>query len=171
MTTLTTAMLDDIRRLLTRELHAMAREIDLFPDDAMVWRTLPGIANSAGNLAQHLCGNLRHYLGHHLGGDGYVRDRAAEFGASGATRHQLVTEIQEAVAVVSARLPKLSDATLAAPFPEAVGGVTIPTQRFLLHLCTHAAFHVGQAGYLRRVLTGDGETSGALSVRGLGIEA
>ena len=38
---------------------------------------------------------------------------------------------------------------------------------FLLHLCTHLAFHLGQAGYLRRALTGDARTSGALSLKEL----
>jgi hypothetical protein len=32
----------------------------------------------------------------------------------------------------------------------------------LLHLCTHAGFHLGQAGYLRRVITGDATSSGPI---------
>ena len=46
----------------------------LFPDDETVWRTLPGVPNSAGNLALHVAGNLQHFVGAVLGGSAYVRD-------------------------------------------------------------------------------------------------
>jgi hypothetical protein len=46
----------DLKVLLLRELAAFQREIELFPDDEAVWRTVPGITNSAGNLAAHVCG-------------------------------------------------------------------------------------------------------------------
>ena len=47
------------------------------------------------------------------------------------------------------------------------GGVPMTCGRLLLHLCTHLAFHLGQAGYLRRVVTGDTRSSGPVSVREL----
>lgn len=37
--------------------------------------TAPGITNSVGNLGQHLCGNLQHFIGAVLGSTGYVRNR------------------------------------------------------------------------------------------------
>ena len=39
--------LSGLRRVLIRDLEALGREIALFPDDATVWRTLPGVTNSA----------------------------------------------------------------------------------------------------------------------------
>ena len=56
---------------------------------------------------------------------------------------------------------------MAAPYPEVARGVKLPCDRFLLHLCTHLAFHLGQAGYLRRILTGDSRTTGAVSMQQL----
>ena len=157
----------DAARLLIRELETMEREIDLFPDDETVWQTVPGVSNSAGNLALHLAGNVQHYIGAVLGSSGYVRNRPYEFSARMVPKVDVTGELRKANEVVRHVLPSISDARLEQPFPEAVGSVTPRTGLFLLHLCAHAAFHVGQAGYLRRVLTGDAKTSGAVDVRAL----
>jgi uncharacterized damage-inducible protein DinB len=160
-------MIDDVRRVLVRELGAFAREVELFPDDETLWRTPPGVTNSAGNLALHACGNLRHFVGAVLGGTGYVRDRPAEFATRSGRREDVARALRETADVVASVLPRLSASVLDAPYPEPHDGVQIPCGRFLLHLCTHLAFHLGQAGYLRRALTGDGRSSGGISLRAL----
>ena len=160
----TATLAADLARLLARELDAFAREVELFPDDAALWRTVPGVTNAAGTLALHACGNLQHFVGAVLGGTGYVRDREREFGARGLSRADLVTQLAEAREVVRTTLAALGDAALAAPYPQPPGGVRVSTQRFLLHLLVHLGFHLGQAGYLRRALTGDATTSGAVAV-------
>lgn len=160
-------MIDDVRRVLTRELEAFAREVLLFPDDDVLWRTVPGITNSAGNLALHACGNLRHFVGAVLGGTGYVRDRPAEFATRSGRREDVARALRETATIVETALSLLPGSVLEAPFPEAHDGVQLPCGRFLLHLCVHLSFHLGQAGYLRRSLTGDGRTSGAVSLKAL----
>jgi hypothetical protein len=160
-------MLDDVRRLLVRELEAFAREVELFPDDGTLWRTVPGVANSAGNLALHACGNLRHFVGAVLGGTGYVRDRPAEFATRAGRREELARRLRETGEIVSAVLPRVPPGALEAPYPEPHDGVRVRCDRFLLHLCVHLAFHLGQAGYLRRALTGDARSSGAVSLKAL----
>jgi len=160
-------MVDDIRRMLVRELESLAVEVELFQDDEVVWKTLPGISNSAGNLALHVCGNLKHYIGSVLGNTGYVRDRDGEFSARSGSRRDLVVGIKETAEVVSSVLPSLTEDTLAATYPEKVAGVSLPCGRFLIHLCAHAGFHLGQAGYLRRILTGNNESSGGVSLPAL----
>ncbi len=160
-------MIDDVRRVLVRELEAFAREVELFPDDESLWRTLPGVANSAGNLALHACGNLRHFVGAVLGGTGYVRERPAEFATRSGRREDVARQLRETAGVVAATLSRLPETVLAAPYPEPHDGVQLPCARFLLHLCVHLAFHLGQAGYLRRALTGDARTSGAISLGAL----
>jgi uncharacterized damage-inducible protein DinB len=160
-------MLDDVRRLLTRELEAFAREVELFPDDQSLWRTLPGVTNSAGNLALHVCGNLRHFVGAVLGGTGYVRDRPAEFGTRAGRREDVARRLRETADIVTKTLAAVPEGALSAPYPEAHDGVQLRCGRFLLHLCAHLSFHLGQAGYLRRALTGDARTSGAVSLRAL----
>jgi hypothetical protein len=159
---------NDITRLLLRELEGFKRELDLFPDEESMWRTVPGVTNSAANLALHVAGGLQYLVGSVLGETGYVRDRDAEFSRRGDSRAALRTELDRAAAVVQDVLPRLPETTLAAAFPEPVLGVTFNTRLFLLHLCAHAAFHLGQAGYVRRALTGDARSSGPLPLGPLG---
>ena len=102
----------NLNRLLLRELETFRREVQLFPDDASLWQTAPGVTNSAGNLALHIAGNLRHFVGAVLGGTGYVRNREAEFGTKEGTRASVVKELEAAEAEVAATLAKLSDAEL-----------------------------------------------------------
>lgn len=153
--------------LLQRELHTFAREIELFPEDEAVWRVVPGITNSAGNLAQHIVGNLHHFVGAILGQTGFVRNRDAEFGTKGRSRTELVRDLRDAAAMVA----RVFDGRTLADFPEVYpleyNGMRLPTQVFLVHLEAHLAFHLGQAGYLRRMLTGDATSSGALALADL----
>ena len=155
----------DVSRLLVRELEGCRREVELFPDDQSVWRTLPGVTNSAGNLTLHLVGNLQHFVGAVLGKTGYVRDRDAEFNRRSGPRTELVAGLDAAIKTVRDVLPSLPDNALDQPYPEPVMGTTVCTGFYLVHLATHAAFHLGQIGYLRRALTGDARTSGAVPVR------
>src|SRR6185503_9921048 len=108
------------------------------------------VTNSAGNLALHVAGGLQHLVGAVLGRTTYVRDRDAEFSRRGGTRADVSAELDRAMAVVREILPRLPEHMLDAEFPEPVLGVKFRTRIFLLHLCAHAAFHLGQAGYLRR---------------------
>ena len=160
-------MTDDVRRILTRELEALAREVELFPDDDVLWKTVPGVTNSAGNLALHACGNLKHFVGAVLGGTGYVRDRPAEFATRTGRRADVARQLRETAAVVTNALARVPESALAAPYPEPHDGVQLSCGLFLLHLCVHLAFHLGQAGTLRRALTGDARTSGAVSLKAL----
>ncbi|MGE3957050.1 MAG: DinB family protein [Vicinamibacterales bacterium] len=144
----------DISLMLLRELDGFTREVQRFPDDASLWTVVPGVSNSAGNLALHVSGNLQHFVGALLGGSGYVRNRDAEFGASQGTRDGVVASLTAAADAVHATLAKVEERTLDEPMPGAPGGLQTTTGRFLLHLVAHTAFHLGQAGYLRRIVTG-----------------
>lgn len=157
-------MTNDISRLLVRELGAFAREVELFPDDESLFRTLPGVTNSAGNLALHACGNLKHFVGAVLGGTGYVRNRDAEFATRSGRREDVARELHETARIVSESLARLPGEALARPYPQPVGKLELPCGLFLMHLAVHLSFHLGQAGYLRRVVTGDGRTSGTVSI-------
>ena len=152
-------MVDDVRRLLLRELAGFRREIEQFDDDETIWRTLPGVANSAGNLALHVCGGLLHFVGAVLGSTGYVRDRDAEFASRGKSRAEVCAVIDDTSSVVDRTLTSL-DADVLGRLMPVPGGHELRTGIFLLHLATHASFHLGQAGYLRRVLTGKGTSVG-----------
>ena len=73
--------------------------------------------------------------------------------------------------IVRTVLSGLSENDLNTDFPELPGGLRVPSGLFLLHLSTHLAFHLGQAGYLRRLLTGENpQSSGAMAIRALAAE-
>ena len=159
----------DLETLLVRELRGLQREIELFPDDAGIWKTVPGITNSAGNLALHVAGNLQHYVGAILGGTSYLRHREIEFSRRSGTRSEVVAELETAIRVVQSVMPRLTEEALCGVVPAAeVGGRRIRTRLFLTHLCTHAAYHLAQAGSLRRVLSGENRGSGAIPLSALG---
>lgn len=156
-------MMTSIRAVLVRELEAFAREIDLFPDDQLLWQTVPGIGNSSGNLGLHVAGNIQHFIGAVLGNSGYVRDRDAEFARRSGTRAEVIAELARARQVASTVLGQLPEEALGRTFPERKANQEVSTSLMLLHLATHLAFHLGQAGYLRRALTGDNTSAGGLS--------
>lgn len=147
--------------VMARDLRAARREIEAFANEADLWRKLPGIPNAAGNLALHMAGNLRHFIGTVLGGGSYVRQRDAEFGSQDVPRAEITAALDAAAEEVERVLPGLDPDRLAAPFPLAVGGYTVATADFLVHLSAHLAYHLGQLDYLRRGLTGEGTSAGA----------
>jgi hypothetical protein len=157
----------DLRRMLLRELDSFKQEINLFPGDDLLWVAPGGVTNSAGNLALHVAGNLRHFVGAVLGNTGYVRNRDAEFTTRGLDRAAVLRELDAAVADVVSTLGTFDPARMNQPYPLPVGGITVGTRRFLIHLATHLAWHLGQAGYLRRILTGQNVSTGAVPVPAL----
>jgi len=160
---------NDIATMLVRELEGFEREVLLFPSDESLWQTLPGLTNTAGNLALHVAGNLQHYIGTVLGKTAYKRDRNMEFSRRSGTRAEVVAELRQAATVVRYVLASIHEDTLAGEFPEALMGMKIRTNLLLIHLCAHSGFHLGQAGYLRRTLTGSSVSSGPLPLGPLAI--
>ena len=148
----------------TRELRAVRREVEAYPDDAALWRAVPGLPNAGGTLALHLAGNIRHYLGAHLGGTGYVRDRPREFAARDVPRAEILAALDEAIDVATRVLPTVDEATLAREYPERFAGRGYTTAAFLLHVGLHLAYHLGQLDYHRRAVTGDATAVGALAM-------
>jgi hypothetical protein len=72
---------------------------------------------------------------------------------------------KRAARAVEKVLPTLGSDDLFKPYPlSMVPGQDITTALFLQHLCSHAAFHLGQAGYVRRVVTGDARSSSPVSL-------
>jgi hypothetical protein len=145
-------MIDELKTVLLKDLAALRREVEQYPDDAALWRPLPGIANAGGNLALHLAGNLQSFIGAQLGGSGYVRDRDWEFAARDLPRARVLQEIDAAAKAVEAGLAALDPATLDQEFPLPMGGKRMATGQFLLNLCSHLAYHLGQLDYHRRMV-------------------
>jgi uncharacterized damage-inducible protein DinB len=160
--TLADTVKEAIGSILDRDLRTLRREVEAYPDEADLWRTVPGTTNSGGTLVLHLAGNLQHFFGACLGHTGYIRDRAAEFSRRNVARADLLREIEAARAAVTAGLASLVPSQLVAEFPETVGDSKLTTGEYLVHLVTHCAYHLGQVDYHRRVVTGSETTVGAM---------
>jgi hypothetical protein len=151
------ALLHDAREILMRDLADMEREVSGIPEEHL-WKPLPGIINPVGTLSHHLCGNLRHFVGAVLGGDGYQRHREDEFAARGMGRDELLEEIRVTREAVDAALAAFDPVRLGEPMPD-----TPPQHKgrsigfFLVQLCCHLSRHRGQLNYLRRILQGGGD--------------
>lgn len=154
----------DLRAVLLRDLASLRLELEAYPEESQLWAAPAGISNSAGTLAMHCAGNLQHFIGCCLGGTGYVRDRDGEFGRRDVPRAELVAGLEAAAQVVEQVLPGLDSARLDEDFPFDFKGRTVPTGRFLLHLATHLAYHLGQVDYHRRAVTGQGALAGVVGI-------
>lgn len=153
--------------LLGRDLQAMRRTIEAYPDDLLPWLPHPSMPNSGGTLALHVTGNLRSYIGAALGGTGYVRDRPREFAARDLPRSVVAEGLEAAEREVRATLAGLSDADLQRQFPQPLSGQHFLTGDLLLHLAVHLGYHLGQADYHRRLVTGNSVAIGAMALPAL----
>jgi len=157
----------DLSRLLARELATLRDELLAYPDELAIWSMPAGVPNSAGNLALHLVGNIRWFIGAQLGASGYVRDRDAEFARRNVPRAEILEQVRLAIDEVTRTIAALDPASLDAPYPQEVGGLRFTTGRFLLHLEGHFGYHLGQIDYHRRIVTGNSTGVGALSLPAL----
>ena len=117
-------MLTTLRTLFARDLTKLAQEIEAYRNEENLWRTAPGISNSAGNLCLHLVGNLSAFIGAELGRTGYVRHRDLEFSRRDVPRAELLRQVAETRAVVEAALAALPAEQLQAEYPVPVFGAT-----------------------------------------------
>jgi len=147
-------MLAQLEKLYLRDLDRLKAEITAYNNAAIMWQTPGGISNSAGNLCLHLIGNLNHFIGTHLGGTSYVRQRPLEFSEKNIPVSTMVAQIDDLKIVISNALTDLDSAQLGADFPILVFGdqrqVTIGFM--LQHLLGHLNYHLGQINYHRRLL-------------------
>lgn len=160
----------DVRSCLLRDLDGFIAEVEAYPDEHQLWVLPAGFANSTGTLALHAAGNLRYFVGAVLGSTGYVRDREREFSVRDLPREELVRELTAAKREVGVTLASLDPARADDPFPVAVREYHPTTSRMLVHLATHLTWHLGQADYHRRAVTGVTRPVDALGLRVLAAD-
>ena len=153
-----------IHRVLIRDLNALRREINAYPNQSDLWLAPPGISNSAGSLTLHLTGNISHFIGAVIGENGYVRNRDAEFADKNIDLVELERRIDVAIQSVEDGLSEISDLDLEKPYPIMLGEVQLTIGQFLIHLVSHFGYHLGQIDYHRRIVTGSIATIGAENI-------
>lgn len=147
----------ELAPLFRRDITRLCQEIEAFPEQ-MLWEAREGIGNTAGNLALHLEGNLRHYIGYLLGGVAYKRERPLEFSTRGVTRDEVLARLRPLPELVAGVIAGLQDEVLDAPHA-AQEFSSMSSRQVLMALYGHLSYHLGQIDYLRRVLSGDGAIS------------
>ena len=155
--------------MIMRDLNGIDEQIAEYPDDESLWIVKPGISNSAGVLAIHAAGAMRHFIGSILGKSGFVRDRDAEFASRGKSREEVRAVLKSAVREVGDALDSVSDEQIASayPVPFGVAHVQARTSDVLVHMAVHLAYHLGQIDYHRRLLTADPKKIDILTTRAL----
>ncbi len=148
-------LLDELKMFLLRDIAALERELELYPDDSSVWQSVTGLPNSAGNLILHVSGSLQHFFGALLGNSGYLRNREAEFSRRDVPRSELRQELAAARKGVLAGFEHLTEQSLEQPFPARITDSDLSTRLTILQFVTHLAYHLGQIDYHRRMVTGN----------------
>jgi hypothetical protein len=121
---------------------------------AQLWTRPYPYGNSVGHLLLHLTGNLNHYIGAHIAGTGYVRNRDREFNETAQIpKDQLLADFDRAVAMTISTIRAQSPADWCAPYalpnePRLINRFAV-FQRMTAHLYHHA----GQIIYLSKELT------------------
>ncbi len=163
----TVGLLEDFKVLYLREIFTLERELDLYPDDARVWKELSGLPNPAGNLLLHLSGGLQHFFGATLGSTGYQRNREAEFTKRNVSRNDLKQELSRARQSVIAAFENLTENSLTHVFPVQFANAPFSIRLTLLQFLGHLAYHLGQVDYHRRVVTGNSASANAIAASDL----
>jgi uncharacterized damage-inducible protein DinB len=129
-------------RHLEEYLGKISFALERLPEERLWWRPVPTV-NAAGNLMLHLCGNLSLWLLASVGGEPFVRDRAAELAAtSGADRAELRRRLADVVARCAALLRRLGPEDLARPL--VVQGYETDVSGVVFHAVEHMSYHTGQ---------------------------
>ncbi len=139
-------------KIFERDIDKLKSEITLFDSEEDLWIIAGDVKNSAGNLALHLCGNLKHFIGKVLGNSEYVRRREKEFSLKNVPKKEILKNIEEAKSVVLSTLNKLDENSFIKIYPENVFGEEMTTEYFIIHLMTHLNYHLGQINYIRRLM-------------------
>lgn len=140
-----TAKLDQMLGFLKSCLDQLSKE--------QVWERHGAHENAVGNLVLHLCGNMRQWIMHGVGGAADVRVREAEFGQkSGMTSAELFRHFYDTVCeakTVIASLPheRLTERTS----PQ---GRDVTVLDAIYQVVGHVQQHVGQIILLTKQMTG-----------------
>lgn len=114
-----------------------------------IWQRPNESSNSVGNIILHLCGNVRQWMVHGVGGKGDIRQRQMEFDERGPISKQELTQRLETVLheaereLMSFHPEQLLDEVVIQGFHE-----TYLTA--IIHVVEHFSYHLGQIVYITK---------------------
>ena len=122
-------------------------------NEEQVWARGNENENAIGNLALHLCGNVRQWICTGVGGQPDVRERDAEFAARGGAllpelRERVRRTAEEAAATIEGVAPaRLKERLLIQQYDVSV-------MEAIYHVVEHFSMHTGQIIFATKMLTG-----------------
>jgi uncharacterized damage-inducible protein DinB len=123
-------------------------------DEAEVWWRPNEKSNSIGNLILHLCGNIRQWIIHGVGGAADGRDRPAEFAARQSfSKAELLEKLASTLVEVDAVLARLPVEKLTEP--RVIQGFDVTALGAIFHVVEHFSYHTGQIIYITKMRTGE----------------
>lgn len=135
-----------------RDLRKVIEEINLFKNEADLWRTQGSVKNSSGNLVLHLVGGMNYHIGANMGHTGYVRDREQEFSRKGVERKVLVDQLETLMAMIGKTVNAMTPEDMEAEYPMVFDEEKRTNSYMLVQLLAHLNYHLGQVNYLRRII-------------------
>ena len=118
-----------------------------------VWARGADSENAVGNLVLHLCGNVRQWIGHGVGGQADVRVRDREFAARGDVQTaELAERLEGTVRTALDVLAKVTPERLAEKVTIQAYHVTV--LEAIYHVVEHFSQHTGQIIFATKQLTG-----------------
>ena len=144
-------LLDTARkRLVVHQAGQVRTCIEALNDGQMWWRANEE-SNAVGNLVLHLCGSTRLYIGHGVGGNGYRRDRDAEFAEPGPLpKEDLLARFDFAMAEADRALAAFDAARLTETTE--LNGKTLTFGELILNQVLHFTTHAGQIVFATKLI-------------------
>jgi len=122
--------------------------------EADVWWRPNEKSNSAGNLILHLCGNVRQWVIHGIGGTADVRQRSSEFAERGPIpKADLLTKLEIVLTEVDQILQRVTEEELVQS--RQIQGFDQTVLSAIFHVVEHFSYHTGQIIYLTKMRTGE----------------
>ncbi|WP_263365829.1 DinB family protein [Edaphobacter bradus] len=121
--------------------------------DVQVWERHGAHENAVGNLVLHMCGNMRQWIMHGVGGAKDVRERDKEFSADGGRSAAELAELFEATA---AEARKVIASVTAVRLTERITPQAreVSVLEAINQVVGHVQCHVGQVVVLTKQMTG-----------------
>lgn len=121
--------------------------------EEQVWARGGESENAVGNLALHLCGNVRQWIVSGVGGRPDIRDRDAEFAARGGiSKGELTQRLRETVDDAIQTLSQIQPGRLEESVT--IQRYEVPVMEAIYHVVEHFSMHAGQIIFATKLLTG-----------------
>lgn len=122
--------------------------------DDQIWSRGAGHENSIGNLILHLCGNMRQWIVAGVGGEKDIRDRDAEFAATGGlSGAELIAHLRRTVDEASEVIRTVTSARLLDEINPQSGPVSV--LEAIYQVVGHFQQHGGQIIFATKIYTGE----------------